>query len=90
MSSVTLPVVTGGGAVTLRWRVSGRAGVDEDDFLAGVELFDLVDLGAGLAGGAAGLVVVRAEFGVAGGGVADEDPGDWKAPPFPDCGNCVF
>ena len=48
----------------------------EDDFLAGVEALDLADLVPGLAGGAAGAVVVRAEFLVAGAGVADEDPGD--------------
>src|SRR5712692_6457554 len=56
------------------WWSGGRVG--EDDFLAGVEALDLADLGLCLAGGAEGLAVVRAEFSVAGGGVADEDPGD--------------
>src|SRR5258707_1068895 len=50
--------------------------VGEDDFLAGVEALDLADLVPGLAGGAAGAVVVRSQFLVPGGGVADEDPGD--------------
>src|SRR6266480_555487 len=59
-------------------RGSGHGGADvgEDDFLAGVEALDLADLFAGLAGGAAGPVVVRSQLVVPGGGVADEDPGD--------------
>src|SRR6266567_7378666 len=57
-----------------RLQVRGRWG--EDDFRAGVEALDLADLVPGLAGGAAGAVVIRAEFFVAGAGVADEDPGD--------------
>ena len=39
----------------------GGAGVGEDDFLAGVEALDLADLVPGLAGGAAGAVVVRSQ-----------------------------
>src|SRR6516225_5517038 len=58
------------------WWSGRRVGVSEDDFLAGVEALDLADLRPGLAGGAEGLVVVRAEFCVAGRGVADEDPGN--------------
>lgn len=44
-------------------------------FFAGVEPLDLADLVAGGAGGAAGDVVAGAELNVAGGGVADEQPG---------------
>src|SRR5512135_2136647 len=57
------------------WYSGCRADVGEDDFFAGVEALDLPDLCPGLAGGAEGMIVVRAEFPVAGRGVADEHPG---------------
>ena len=56
-------------------QVSCGVGVDEDDFLAGVEVLDLADLRLGLAGGGARGAVAGAEFLVPGCGVADEDPG---------------
>ena len=77
---MTAPGVAGGGLVTFRGVVqaavlTGSAGV-RMTFMPGLRRSSLADLVPGLADGAARAVVIGAEVGEAGGGVADEDPGD--------------